>query len=153
MQFDSISEVIDFAIEKEIEAAAFYADAAQQELYSGARQLFTEFAQEERKHQQMLENLKNNITTSDTYKFSWVPDLRRSDYLVDMVYEPGMPYTDILRMAMKREEKSLKLYRLVAEKAETETQLNIFKVLCQEEAKHKLALETLYDDFMAAQGD
>jgi hypothetical protein len=26
-------------------------------------------------------------------------------------------------------------------------------MLCQEEAKHKQFLETLYDDFMAAQGD
>jgi hypothetical protein len=26
-------------------------------------------------------------------------------------------------------------------------------VLCQEEAKHKLALETLYDDYMAKMGD
>jgi hypothetical protein len=26
-------------------------------------------------------------------------------------------------------------------------------VLCQEEAKHKLALETMYDDYMAAMGD
>jgi hypothetical protein len=26
-------------------------------------------------------------------------------------------------------------------------------VLCQEEARHKLALETMYDDYMAQMGD
>jgi ferritin len=31
--------------------------------------------------------------------------------------------------------------------------LEDFKVLCQEEAKHKLALETMYDDYMAEMGD
>jgi len=30
---------------------------------------------------------------------------------------------------------------------------NVFKLLCQEEAKHKQILETIYDDFMAEQGD
>jgi len=29
----------------------------------------------------------------------------------------------------------------------------LFRMLAQEEAKHKLALETIYDDFMASQGD
>ena len=28
-----------------------------------------------------------------------------------------------------------------------------FKILCQEEAKHKLALESMYDDYMAEMGD
>jgi hypothetical protein len=29
----------------------------------------------------------------------------------------------------------------------------VFKMLCQEEANHKLKLETLYDDYMAGMGD
>ena len=35
----------------------------------------------------------------------------------------------------------------------TEEGKNLFKILCQEEAKHKLALETMYDDYMAELGD
>ena len=31
--------------------------------------------------------------------------------------------------------------------------IKLFKLLAQEEAKHKQTLETLYDDFMAEQGD
>jgi rubrerythrin len=38
-------------------------------------------------------------------------------------------------------------------KAETDEQKKVFKMLCQEEAKHKLSLETIYDDYMAEMGD
>ena len=64
-----------------------------------------------------------------------------------------MPYNEILLLAMKREEKALKLYNDFLAKADTDDSKKLFKVLCQEEAKHKLALETLYDDYMAKMGD
>jgi len=64
-----------------------------------------------------------------------------------------MGYRDILALGMKREEAALKLYRTLLENAQDERYQKIFKMLCQEEAKHKLALETLYDDHMAEMGD
>ena len=58
-----------------------------------------------------------------------------------------------LRLAMKREEKALRLYNELAQKTDDEACIQVFKLLSQEEAKHKQFLETMYDDFMAAQGD
>lgn len=153
MSFESFEEIINFAIEKEKEAAAFYDDVSRQEPYSGARETFEDFAKEELKHQAMLEGFRKGETRVSEYKFKWIPDLKRSDYMVDLEYEKGMPYTDILRLAAKREEKALKLYNELREKSETEDLSKVFKVLCQEEAKHKLKLETLYDDYMAKMGD
>ncbi|MEE4262248.1 MAG: ferritin family protein [Desulfobacteraceae bacterium] len=63
------------------------------------------------------------------------------------------PTVEILMLAMKREEKALRLYNDFQEQADTEDGKNLFKLLCQEEAKHKLALETMYDDYMAEMGD
>ena len=73
--------------------------------------------------------------------------------MVDIEYESDMSYPDMLRLAMKREEKALQLYNEFLSKAEKEDVKNIFKMLCQEEAKHKQKLETLYDDYMAKMGD
>jgi rubrerythrin len=87
------------------------------------------------------------------YRFKWVADIKRSNYVVDLEYSPGMGYHEILMLAMKREEKALKLYNDFLQRAESEDSRTLFKVLCQEEAKHKLALETLYDDYMAKMGD
>ncbi|MGD2126040.1 MAG: ferritin family protein [Desulfobacteraceae bacterium] len=153
MSFESFEEIIQFAIEKEKEAVAFYEDAGRQEPYSGARQTFEEFADEERKHQALLEGFLKGERSLADYKFEWIPDMKRSDYMLGLTYERGMPYAEILRLAMKREEKALQLYNDLQGKADDPDLVKIFKMLSQEEAKHKLAIETLYDDYMAEMGD
>ena len=153
MSFKSIDEILAYAIEKEIEAAEFYETLSRQEPFSGAKEMFGEFAAEERKHQALLENFSTDKEKIATYQFKWVPDMKRSDYMVDLTYEPGMGYADIVRLAMKREENALKLYNDLAKKTSDAAGIQIFKMLSQEEAKHKQFLETMYDDFMAAQGD
>jgi len=151
MSFDTFENIMEYAINKEKEAAEFYTNASTQEIYSGAKKVFEDFAKEERKHQDMLENFtKENI---ENYKIIKIPDLKRSDYLVEIEYEPGMVYSDILRLAMKREEKAFKFYKDFSEKIETDDHRKLFQILAQEESKHKLTLETLYDSYLAGIGD
>jgi rubrerythrin len=153
MGFQSFEEIIRFAIGKEEEAIAFYQEISMLEPYPGTKKTFEGFAGEEAKHKVMLEEVLSGKKQPAEYDFKWIPDLKRSDYMVDLEYEKGMPWTDILRLAMKREEKALRLYNELQAKAEKEDFTEVFKMLAQEEAKHKLALETLYDDYMAEQGD
>jgi rubrerythrin len=153
MNFNSIEEVLEYAIEKEKEAVEFYEDISRQEPFSGTREAFEDFAKEEKKHQVLLENFAENKKKVAEYQYKWIPDLKRSDYLVDMEYVKGMHFTDILRLAMKREEKALQLYNELAGKTDNDDFAKLFKLLAQEEAKHKRALETIYDDHMAEQGD
>lgn len=153
MSFDSFDEILQFAIDKEKEAVAFYENLSRKETFSGARGTFESFAREERRHESMLEGFLKKEKALGDYDFKWIPDLKRSNYTVDITYEEGMDYADTLRLAMKREEASLRLYNELAEKAEKAEALDVFKMLSQEEAKHKLALETMYDDYMAEQGD
>ena len=155
MEFENLDAILEFAIEKEIEAAEFYIRISKQEVFSGAGKMFEEFAQEERKHQTMLEEFKSKGLTASMqdYNFKWITDIKRSDYVVDLQYNPGMAYNEILLLAMKREEKALKLYNDFLAQAKSDASKTLFKILCQEEAKHKLALETMYDDYMAQMGD
>ncbi|MCP4668760.1 MAG: ferritin family protein, partial [Deltaproteobacteria bacterium] len=143
MGFESFDKIMEFAIDKEREAAAFYEEASKLEKQSGAREIFASFAAEERKHQSMLENFSEENV--EHYKVQKIPDLKRSDYVVDLEYTPGMPYPDILKLAAKREEKAFKFYTDFSEGTETEAHKKLFQVLAQEEAKHKLKLETLLD--------
>ena len=53
----------------------------------------------------------------------------------------------------QREEKALRLYNALATKTDDADCINLFKMLAQEEAKHKQTFETLYDDHMAQLGD
>jgi len=153
MDFNSVEEILNYAIEREKEAVEFYEEISRQEAFSGAKNTFEGFAKEERKHQAMLEDFTINKEKIAEYKLEWITDIKRSDYLVDIEYEPGMHYTDILRLAMKKEEKALKLYNDLAQKTDNEDVIKLFQILSQEEAKHKGFLEGLYDDYMAEQGD
>jgi len=151
MNFKDIDEIIAYAIEKEIEAENFYLEAASQADFSGAKELFEDFAKEENKHKTLLENLDK--TQIKSFVPETVPDLKRSDYLIDMTFEKGMGFTDILRLAMKREEKANKLYLDLSQKAGQDDIKKLFEKLAQEESKHKYALESMYDDYMAKVGD
>jgi len=153
MSFQSIEEIINFAIENEKDAIAFYTDLSEQETFASARKTFIEFAEEEKKHQKMLEDFSGNKEKIASYQYKWVPDIKRSDYMTEITYKPGMPYEDILLLAMKREEKSLKLYNELAGKTENDACIQLFKALAQEEAKHKLGIESIFDDIRAEQGD
>ena len=156
MQFKDLKEIINFAIEKEKEAADFYEEISEEETMSGAKQMLKEFSLEEKKHLALLEKLINQgiVEGLDDYKFKWIVDIKRSDFVAEMEYKKGMVYNELLMLAMKREEKALALYnQLLKETADTEGSQKLFKMLCQEEAKHKLKLETMYDDYMAEMGD
>lgn len=154
MNFNSVDEIIAYALEKEEEAVAFYKEISRNESLASVKQTFETFAQEEKKHVRMLQDLGRDKSKIAEYQFEWIPDMKRSDYMVDVTYEKGMHYTEILRLAMKREEKSLQLYNELTAKAASKPEfVRVFKILSQEEAKHKNILETIYDDYMAEQGD
>ncbi len=155
MQFDSLEAILDFAMEKEIEAADFYRTVSREERYADTSRMFQEFAAEEEKHQKMLEDFKaKGISKSlEDYQLRWIRDIKRSNFVVEQEYHPGMPYQDILMLAIKREEKALALYNDFLKQVEHPDSKKLFQVLCQEEAKHKRGLENLYDDYMAQLGD
>ncbi len=155
MEFKTPNDILDYAIGKEKEAKQFYLDISEEEGLYGNRQTFLDLAKEEDKHVVMLEKLKAGVKDRgvDNYEFKWIKDIKRSDLLLDIEYKQGMNYRDILMLAIKREEKALKLYNDLQVRVEDADHAKIFKILCQEEAKHKLALETMYDDVMAEMGD
>jgi rubrerythrin len=63
-----------------------------------------------------------------------------------MKFEANMSYQDILILAMKREEQSMRLYTDMGEKVEDAQLKSLFRKLAGEEAKHKNKLETEYDE-------
>jgi rubrerythrin len=153
MEFKSIDDIVDYAIEKEIEAAEFYEKAAKTIEIVGASEVLKDYAAEERKHEQILKDLKENKARIEEYKFEKIQDIKRSDYLVEMTYRPDMNYEDLMRLAMKREEKANQLYLTLAKATDNEEHAQFFTLLAQEELKHKNSLEKLYDDYMAQMGD
>lgn len=155
MEFSNLDEIIDFAVTKEREAAEFYRTVAERETLEDKKRLFLDFAGEEEKHAVLLIALKDGGDRVDLsgYDWKWIVDIKRSNYVLDVDYHPDMSYREILLLAAKREEKALAFYNDCLRGADNEEARRVFKMLCQEEAKHKLALEGMLDDFMAEMGD
>lgn len=151
MKFGSVDDILNFAIEKENEAVDFYTSLAQEATRSSLKETFERFAKEEEKHAALLSDIAGNKEKIDEYEFKPVADLKISDYLVEKEYEEGMPMPEILKLAMKREEKAVKLYGTLADQTDNNDAKKVFQILVQEESKHKLALETMYDDYLADQ--
>jgi rubrerythrin len=144
MDEKKFKEIIQFAIGREIDAIDFYSRGSQMVKHSGTQELFLDFAKQEEGHKKKLEGVMAGKV--DVPKIEKVPNLKISDYLVDAELRPDIPYADILRIAMKREERSVKLYTDLTEKNVDKNLNNLFTFLIQEESKHKYALEKLYDD-------
>jgi rubrerythrin len=144
MDEKKFQEIVQFAIEKEIEAVDFYTRASQVVKYSGTKDLFIDFAKQEQGHKKLLEDL--DLGKVVRAKIEKIPDLKISDYLVDTDFRPEISYADILRIAMKREEHSIKLYKDLKPLNGDETLTKVFNFLIQEETKHKYSLEKIYDD-------
>jgi len=153
MNFRSIDEILEFAIEREKEAVTFYNDLSKLEKISSLKNTFKELAQEEAKHVKLLTGISKNQVVIDSYEVKEVADLKVSDYLVTTEYVPGMLMEDILTLAMKREEAAVKLYKDLATKSDNQESTKLFVLLAQEEAEHKLAFEKMYDDCMQEQGN
>ena len=114
MDEKKFQEIIRFAIDKEIKSYNFYADASKVAKYSGTKDLFSDLSN---KKWAIGKCSKSSIWQEFVLgKIDKVPDLKISDYMVDVESNPDMSYADILRKAMKIEERSLKLYNDIKKK-------------------------------------
>ena len=141
--FGSIDEILDFAIAGEQEAYEFYEGLAENADSPRMASIFNSFAKEERGHKTKLEAVKAGKELVPSEKA--VMDLKIGDYLVDVKATPNMGYQDALIVAMKKEKAAFRLYTDLSE-ATDDPLKTTFLALAQEEAKHKLRFETLYDD-------
>jgi rubrerythrin len=151
MKFGSVDEILTFATDREKEAVEFYASLAKQATRASLKEIFESFSKEEEKHVALLSDIAGNKEKINAYEFKTITDLKISDYMVEKEYEEGMPMPEILKLAMKKEEAAVKLYTELAGQTDHEDAKKVFLILAQEEAKHKLGLETMYDDYLADQ--
>jgi len=144
--WNSLGEVLDYAIGEEEAAADFYGRLALRTKVPGMKSVFEGFAQEEISHKEKLQAVKDGIVFLSASQ--QVMDLRIADYVVDVKLDPNLNYRDALVLAMKKEKAAFKLYSILAECMNDQVLKTTFLALAQEEAKHKLRFELEYDDLL-----
>lgn len=141
--FNTIEEILLFAINSEQESVDFYSRLSAQVINPEMKQIFRQYAHEEMNHKARLLEIRE--TGQMEVKAEKVNDLRISDYVVDVLPSPDMSYSDALVLAMKKEKAAFRLYLDLAERAKDEDVKAVFLNLAQEESKHKLRFELEYD--------
>jgi len=144
---DELAELLDTAIYKEIASQAFYIAGQSRTEDPGAQVLMKELAEEELKHSRLLKNIKEKGLYQSSRLRGEVPNLRISDYLTGGETLGGAGLQDTLVFAIKREQQSIEFYSKLMSVMRDKTAKNLCERLVRNELRHKLRLETFYDDF------
>jgi rubrerythrin len=142
MKVTSVEEVLKFAIRKEADAAAFYRMAADRS-NPGVKKTFEELAKEEEGHKKRLE--KFDPSKVEQMEVKETKGLGLAGLMEDVPYSSDMNYADLLRMAIKNEERSQQLYLSTSKMIKEPSLKKLLLVLTGEESTHKERLEKIYD--------
>ncbi|MBE0536396.1 MAG: ferritin family protein [Phycisphaerae bacterium] len=153
-KFNSIEEILDFAIGEEQQAQAFYQRMADKMTNQAIRKMFVELVDQEKGHEARLKGIKKN--PAHLPELRKVTDLKIADYSVDVTEdeiagaaEPNVQKAYLL--AMKKEKAAFRMYTDLAAAAEGPEFKHVLQALAQEEARHKLTLEIEYEDHYLAE--
>jgi rubrerythrin len=71
--------------------------------------------------------------------------MKISDYVIDKSLDEDMSFQDILIFAAKKEQKTIDLYRELAQRVSSPELKKLFDFLVSQEKTHKLRLESEYE--------
>jgi len=144
--FQSVNEILTFAMEQEQKAIEFYTHLAENSRSDDMKKVFEEFAKEEISHKARLNQIQiDGIMTLTEEK---VHDLKIADYTVVKETEGNLTYEEALKLAMSQEKAAFRLYTALSERVENSELRKIFQLLAIEESKHKLRFELEYDEYI-----
>jgi len=141
-KFGSVEEVLDFAISREVEAYDFYMKLAKLAKKPQIVKIIRDLAVDEKQHKIRLEAAKAGEVALGAQE---VGRLGIANYAEDIKPAPDMSYAELLAIAMKKEDRSYRLYTDLAAIAQKKELKEMFLKLAQEEAEHRLQFEFQYD--------
>lgn len=143
-EFNSIDDILQFAMNEEQKAVDFYTVLAGNSKNEDMRKVFESFAQEEVGHKARLARIREEGLYHLPEK--QVADLKIADYQTDVEPHADMDYEQALVVAMKKEKSAFRLYSDLADKAPNQEMKELFQGLALEESRHKLRFELEYDE-------
>jgi rubrerythrin len=142
---ESYQEILEFAIFRENEAYNFYMALADRVKDPNTRKVFEEFANDELEHKAKLE--LEIMKTGKTVSTELEPPRPASEYIITNDPSPlDMDYRDVLLLGIEKENASFRTYINLIGSVHDEESKEVLMTLAQEEVKHKLQLETEYNN-------
>jgi rubrerythrin len=147
MTTKEISEVLDKALEIELEGRKFYLECMAKTKHAGGREMFRYLAEEEWIHYEKVETLYHREFEKEYKGFK---KLQSAKEPVSGIFPKKVPggnvdnksdALDALNIALKAEDNSIQLYQRLAGGSKNEKLKKVFAQLAIEERKHYLILE------------
>lgn len=146
MDFESIPDLLHFAISKERAAQQFYLDLASQMKNVTAQRIFEAVAKQEQKHEEALklEVLKQGYTLgeetdSPSSEYDWQEELELDEESLNM------NYMGALMVAVQKERASFQLYTQLIGLTQDPEFRKMLLELAEEEMRHVIQFEREYD--------
>ena len=138
---DSIDEILEFAIAREVEANQLYLYMAGRMKNPEMRQVCEDLAKEELEHKAKLE-------LEVMKRGEVVSGLDISNYMMDVGNEMDMDYQELLIFAIQKEERAVKLYTDLAAVVKDEESREVLLLVAEEETDHKRRFEVEYENLL-----
>ena len=142
MTREQLKEIIQFAVDNEVDAYEFYRDAAERLEEEGLKETFADLAQEELEHKKFLEDFLNSKT--DEINISAEADYKVAETVEKPPLTADMSFADAIALAMKNEQEAMDMYQQLADACVDQKERDIFIGLRDMEKMHKTRLEDIY---------
>ena len=149
----TVQDILEKAIEREIEAQHLYRDLSQKMADVVAKDAFNQLAQEEKGHEELLRKYLRGEIGEGSLKRSDVLDYKIADYLDQPEITSDMLLKDIFLLAAKREKASHDFYSRLAAVHPWGGVRRLLEQLSAQELEHKHKVELLYTEVAFPQTD
>ncbi len=139
-----IKEIIEFAIDNEVDSYEFYKDAAKKVVDKDLVEVFEDLAKEELGHKSFLEKFlksgENEISLNEPTDYNVASTLETPELTTDISFK------DAINLAIKKEEEAMAMYNALSNDVSDEGIKKLFSELGTMEKVHKVKLEKIYLD-------
>ncbi len=142
MKTEEFKKILLDAIDKEVEAYTFYTSASERVKDAALKTVFKELAEQESMHRKTLQAYLMGAKTE--LKFNETQDYKLSDTIENPPLTTDMKPLDGLKLAIKKEEEAMQMYKKFAEASIDAEQKKTFEELAKMELGHKARLEDIY---------
>lgn len=149
----TLKEVLQKAIEKEIESRCLYAELSQKVESEVAKNAFQKLAQQEQWHQSLLEQYLRGELKEGVLSSGQGIDYKIAEHLDQPEIFPGMKLKEIFLLAANREKASHELYLGLALIHPAGEVKKLLEELAMQELEHKRKMEFLYSEVAFPQTD
>ena len=142
MKPEEYRKIIQDAIGKEVESYVFYRSISEKVADKALKSTFNELAGEEKKHREFLEGMlvkpMKELHFDESRDYKLAKTIERPAVTIDMKPLDG------LKLAIKKEEDAMELYKGLSAAAKDADAKKMFDSLAKMETSHKARLEDIY---------